>query len=86
MVDRLSQLNNHFTDSEIADVAIIGAGVCGLSTAVNLKKRKVDKIVIVDTYEKIGSLSKASNVNCGIVCAPAHVAPSPLDEEMLKLT
>ena len=72
--------------TDIADVAVIGAGITGLSTAVNLRKRNVEKIVVIDAQDKIGSLKKASNINCGIVCSPAHFAPSPMSEEMCRRT
>ena len=92
MNKRLQGLNNHFnvvaTDitTDIADVVIIGAGIAGLSTSVNLKKRGVEKIVVIDSCEKVGSLMKASTINCGIVCAPAIYSPDPLHMEMLRLT
>ena len=65
---------------------MIGAGITGLSTAVNLKKNNVDKIVIIDAHDKIGSLKKASTVNCGIICSPAHYAGESMSEEMLRRT
>ena len=93
MHSRLSLINNHFKIAKIAqsqdvvaDVAIIGAGITGLSTAVNLKKRNVDKIVIVDSNEKVGTLMKASNVNCGIICDPTFYVSDPLHSELLRRT
>jgi len=34
----------------------------------------------------VGSLAKASTVNCGIMCAPAIYAPDKLHMELLKLS
>ena len=86
MVNRLLQLNKHFEASDVADVVIIGAGIAGISTAVNLKKRGVEKIVIVDSSEKVGGLKKASTVNCGIMCSQALYSPDPLAMELLRLS
>ena len=85
MVSRLENLNSHFGDQK-ADVIIIGAGIAGLSTAVNLKKKGFGEVVVVDQLGKMGSLAKASNVNCGIVCSPAVYSPSEMYMEMLTRT
>ena len=85
MVTRLQNLNSHF-DSSPADVVIIGAGIAGLSTAVNLRLKGYQKVVVVDAQDKAGSLAKASNVNCGIVCSTAIYTPNKMYMEMLTRT
>ena len=49
-------------DPDEADVVVIGAGVCGLSTALQLAK--AGKRVVLFERETVGSSTQASSVNC----------------------
>ena len=56
------------------DCVIIGGGICGLSAAYYLSKQNM-KVLLVDRCDSLTSHLKASCVNCGIMCGPAHAAP-----------
>ena len=60
--------------SKQTDCVIIGGGICGLSAAYFLA-RKNFKVILVDNCHTLTSHLKASCVNCGIICGPAHASP-----------
>lgn len=50
------------------DVLIIGAGISGLSTAINYKyMRPKENITLIDQVTHLSSPYQASSVNCGII-------------------